>query len=112
LGVRIGTELARLSAIRSRCSPLPCAVGLELQRREDFIGRIVFEDLGPERRAQFPTGPKPGSQIEEAAAATGIPERSLIAAADALDVRCRRGEWWLPGQNVAPLLSHSGIFGT
>jgi hypothetical protein len=31
----------------------------------------------------------------EAAEISG--KRSLIAAADALGVRCRRGTWWLPG---------------
>jgi hypothetical protein len=37
----------------------------------------------------------PGSQLLAEAAA--IPERSLIAAADELDVRAQRGQWWLPG---------------
>jgi hypothetical protein len=48
-------------------------------------------------RGQLASGPKPGAQIETAAEALDIPPRSLIAAADALGVRCRRGEWWLPG---------------
>jgi hypothetical protein len=43
------------------------------------------------------TRPRPASQIEAAAEAAEIPERSLIAATDALDVRCRQGLWWLPG---------------
>jgi hypothetical protein len=41
-------------------------------------------------------GPKPGEAIEAAAAAAEIPERALIRAADALDVRTQRGQWWLP----------------
>jgi hypothetical protein len=44
-------------------------------------------------REQIVEVPRPEAQIE----AAEIPERSLIAAADALGVRCRRGEWWLPG---------------
>jgi hypothetical protein len=39
----------------------------------------------------------PESQIEAAAAAAEIPERLLIAAADALGVRTQHGQWWLPG---------------
>jgi hypothetical protein len=46
---------------------------------------------------QLANGPKPGAQIEAAAEAAEIPERSLIAAADDLGVRTRRGNWWLPG---------------
>jgi len=48
-------------------------------------------------RDQLKHGPKPGAQIEAAARAAEIPEHSLIAAADALGVRTRRGQWWLPG---------------
>jgi hypothetical protein len=48
-------------------------------------------------RAQLAHGPKPGALIEAAAEADEIPERSLIVAADALGVRIRRGQWWLPG---------------
>jgi hypothetical protein len=48
-------------------------------------------------RAQAADGPKPASQIEVAAEAAAIPERSLIAAADELGVRTQRGQWWLPG---------------
>jgi hypothetical protein len=42
-------------------------------------------------------GPKPGAIVEAAAKAAEIPERSLLAATDALDVRTQRGQWWLPG---------------
>jgi hypothetical protein len=48
-------------------------------------------------RERLASGPKPGSEIEAAAAAAAIPERSLIAAADALGVVTKRGEWRLPG---------------
>jgi hypothetical protein len=34
--------------------------------------------------------------VEAAAQEAAIPERSLLAATDALGVRTRRGEWWLP----------------
>jgi hypothetical protein len=37
------------------------------------------------------------SQIEATVEAAQIPERSLVAATDALGVRARRGQWWLPG---------------
>jgi hypothetical protein len=46
---------------------------------------------------QLVEGPKSGAEIEAAAQEAAIPERSLLAATDALGVRCRRGEWWLPG---------------
>jgi hypothetical protein len=48
-------------------------------------------------REQLADGPKRRELIEAAAKAAEIPERSLIVAADALGVRTRRGEWWLPG---------------
>jgi hypothetical protein len=37
------------------------------------------------------------SQVEAAAEAADIPERSMIIAANALGVRTQRGQWWLPG---------------
>jgi hypothetical protein len=51
-------------------------------------------------REQLANGPKAEAEIEAAAQAAEIPKPSLIAAADALGVRTRRGQWWLPG--VAP----------
>jgi hypothetical protein len=33
----------------------------------------------------------------DAAEAAKISERTLIAAAERLDVRTQRGQWWLPG---------------
>jgi hypothetical protein len=47
-------------------------------------------------RAQLADGPRPASQIEAAAEAAKIPERTLIAAASVLGVRTQRGQWWLP----------------
>jgi hypothetical protein len=47
-------------------------------------------------REQPTNCPKPASQIEAAAEVAEIPERSLIAAADRLGVRCQRGQWWIP----------------
>jgi hypothetical protein len=32
-----------------------------------------------------------------AAAEADVSERTLIAAAERLGVRCQRGQWWLPG---------------
>jgi hypothetical protein len=49
-------------------------------------------------REHLAHGPKPGAEIEAAAEAAAIPERTLIAAASVLGVRTRRGQWWLPGQ--------------
>jgi hypothetical protein len=48
-------------------------------------------------RAQLADGPKPGALVEAAAQAAEIPKPALIAAADELGVRTRRGRWWLPG---------------
>jgi hypothetical protein len=42
-----------------------------------------------------PRGPR-AAEIEAAAQVAAIPERALLAAADALGVRSQRGEWWLP----------------
>jgi hypothetical protein len=47
-------------------------------------------------RARLANGPKPGSDIEAEAETPDIPERSLIVAADKLDVRTQRGQWWIP----------------
>jgi hypothetical protein len=49
-------------------------------------------------REQLTGGPKPGALVEAAAKAAEIPKRELLAAADALGVRCRRGRWWLPAR--------------
>jgi hypothetical protein len=46
---------------------------------------------------QLADGPKPGALVEAAAQAAEIPKRTLIAAADALGVRTRKGQWWIPG---------------
>ncbi len=57
-------------------------------------------DRAPARallRRQLADGPKPGALVEAAAREAEIPIRLLIVAADALGVRTRRGEWWLPG---------------
>jgi hypothetical protein len=47
-------------------------------------------------REQLADGPRPGAQIEATAEAAEIPPRALIAAADVLGVRTRKGQWWLP----------------
>jgi hypothetical protein len=46
---------------------------------------------------QLADGPKPGALVEAAAQAAEIPKRELLTACDGLDVRARRGQWWLPG---------------
>jgi hypothetical protein len=46
---------------------------------------------------QLADGPKPGALVEAAAQAAEIPKRELLTACDGLDVRTRRGQWWLPG---------------
>ena len=48
-------------------------------------------------REQFAQGPKRGEEVQAAAEAADIPERALIAAASALGVRTRKGQWWIPG---------------
>lgn len=47
-------------------------------------------------REQLANGPRPGDEVLAAADVAQIPEWSLIAAANALGVRTRRGQWWLP----------------
>jgi hypothetical protein len=47
-------------------------------------------------REHLKHGPAPGAAIEAAAQAAAIPKPALIAAAEALGVRTKRGEWWLP----------------
>jgi hypothetical protein len=48
-------------------------------------------------RAQLSDGPRAGAEVEAAAQAAEISERSLIRATDVLGVRTQRGRWWLPG---------------
>jgi hypothetical protein len=48
-------------------------------------------------REQLADGPKRGEEVRAAAEAAEISERTLIAAAGALGVRARKGQWWLPG---------------
>jgi hypothetical protein len=47
-------------------------------------------------REQLAKGAKPEAEVTAAAEALEIPQRSLIAAADALHVRTQKGLWWLP----------------
>jgi hypothetical protein len=46
---------------------------------------------------QLANGPAPGECVKAAATEADISERNLIAAAERLDVRSQRGQWWLPG---------------
>jgi len=46
---------------------------------------------------QLADGWKPGALVEAAAQAAEIPKRELLAAADVLGVRTRKGQWWIPG---------------
>jgi hypothetical protein len=48
-------------------------------------------------REHLADGPKPGTLVDAAAKEAEIPERSLLAATDGLEVRTQRGQWWLPG---------------
>jgi hypothetical protein len=48
-------------------------------------------------KQQLASGPKDGATILEQVEGHEISERSLMAAADALGVRCQNGEWRLPG---------------
>jgi hypothetical protein len=49
-------------------------------------------------REQLAHGPKRGEAVLAVAYLNDISEKSLIAAASALGVRARRGQWWLPGE--------------
>jgi len=48
-------------------------------------------------REELKHGPRPESSVMATAEAAEIPERSLIAATDALAVRSQKGQWWLWG---------------
>jgi hypothetical protein len=48
-------------------------------------------------REQLANGPHSGELVKREAAEYAISERFLIAAAERLGVRCRQGQWWLPG---------------
>jgi hypothetical protein len=63
---------------------------------ENFDVEVLAEAAGL-LRAQLADGPKSGFQIEAAAEKADIAKAELIRATDALGVRCRRGQWWLPG---------------
>jgi hypothetical protein len=60
-------------------------VGMEMRGRPSKRAQALV-------REQLEHGPKPGEQVAAAAHLADIPERSLIAAADALGVRTRKGE--------------------
>jgi hypothetical protein len=66
--------------------------------------RIRKRALAPEAkrarallRRELGNGPKPSAHVEAAAQEAEISKPTLIAAADALGMRCQRGEWRLPG---------------
>jgi hypothetical protein len=48
-------------------------------------------------REHLKAGLKLGALVEAAAEKADIAKAELIRATDALGVRCRRGQWWLPG---------------
>ena len=48
-------------------------------------------------RAPLADGPRRGEDVQAAAEAAEISECTLIAAASALGVRTRKGQWWIPG---------------
>jgi hypothetical protein len=86
--------------------PLNCEILPPAKKREPgkAKSRGWMERRGrPSKRAQalvreqLKHGPKPESAVMAAAHFADIPERSLIAAADAIGVRTRKGQWWLPG---------------
>jgi hypothetical protein len=78
-------------------SPAPIANPASIPSRPARGGRRgVGERARTLVREQLQHGPRPESHVVAAAKASAIPERSLIAAADALGVRARRGQWRLP----------------
>jgi hypothetical protein len=74
----------------------PVSKAVECAPRRELRGR-------PSKRAQalvreqLAQGPKRGEEVQAAAHAAEISEHALIAAASALGVRTRKGQWWLPG---------------
>jgi hypothetical protein len=58
---------------------------------------VSGKELAALLREQLADGSKSSDLVEAAAEVAEIPERSLFAATDALDVRTQRGQWRLPG---------------
>ena len=85
------------------CSTVACRVKMAAVEavRVEAEDRKSKTDLSQRARdlvrSQLANGPKAEAYIIAAAEAAAISERSLIAAADRLGVRCQRGQWWLPG---------------
>jgi hypothetical protein len=85
------------SPAESDLTPVEAKAALERSRRRKSATAGLSERARAFVRNQLAKGPKPGEQITAAAEAAEIPERSLIAAAEALGVRTQRGQWWIPG---------------
>lgn len=70
---------------------------IEPPRRAAAHGRADASERGADAEL-LANGPEPGrSDLNPFAAATEVPERSLIAAASALGARTRKGQGWLRG---------------
>jgi hypothetical protein len=67
---------------------------VELSDGHNELFRSVVQGLLV--RDQLANGPKRGEDVQAAAHLADISERSLFAAASALSVRNRKGQWWLP----------------
>jgi hypothetical protein len=80
-------------------APEPASKPAERAPRLEWRGR-PSKSAKALLREHLEHGPKPGAEIEAAAEAAAIPERSLVAAASSLNVRTRRGQWWLPPLGV------------
>jgi hypothetical protein len=94
----LNDALPIFSRLRSEAGPAPEA------------GRPARRRKAPRRRAssartrasvllheQLKAGQKPGALVEAVAEKADIAKAELIRATDALGVRYRRGQWWLPG---------------
>jgi len=97
-------EDQKIAATEPEQTPPPLSDITELKPDAPAASKPRRRALPPEAkaaralvRAHLAKGPKPGAQVEAAAAAAGLAKRSLLAATDALGVRTQRGQWWLPG---------------
>ena len=80
--------------IASEPASKPEPKAAECAPRREWRGRPSKRALV---REQLAKGPKRGEDVQAAGEAADFTERTLIAAASALGVRTRKGQWWIPG---------------
>jgi hypothetical protein len=97
---RLDQAMTFVAKIGDTRSLLAQEVGKGTHRSSWFSSVRKFGLFGALVREQLKHGPKPELTVMAGAHLADIPERSLIAAADALGVRTRKGQWGIP-ENVA-----------